>query len=217
MSFRQKYYLKYSDLNINEDTHPYIDLTTIVNEMITSFTAPAYHYNLYIDNLVLDLTANDNTYDNENEDSRALRRVKYQADAHSILLSIKMALDRMVTIFSYYFKVFSIETTFGRRKDTNKYAGFMSRVNNLKAEDTLMEYIDNSYEIWIKFAVSPRDMITHNNDLSITYSFDSESGCLIPIHGNVKLFAKDTDNISGFGQYSFHDYTNKWLGKSNEN
>ena len=96
MNFRQKYYLKYDDLNINKDTHPYIDLTTIVNEMITSFTAPAYHYNLYIDNLVVDLT----TYDNDNEDSSALRRVKYQADAHSILLSIKMALDRMVTIFS---------------------------------------------------------------------------------------------------------------------
>ena len=69
MNFRQKYYLKYDDLNINKDTHPYIDLTTIVNEMITSFTAPAYHYNLYIDNLVVDLT----TYDNDNEDSSALR------------------------------------------------------------------------------------------------------------------------------------------------
>jgi len=212
-NFRQKYYLKYKNLNIDEDTHPYIDLQVLVNEMITSYTAPAYHYNLYIDNLILDLTNDDNKNNygaEEIKDSSALRRVKYQADAHSILLSIKMALDRMVTIFSYYIKGFSRETTFGRQKINGKYSGFMSRVNDLKDKDDLMKYIDNCYELWIKFAVSPRDMITHNNDLAITYSFDSETGCLIPIHGNVKIFSRDNENSSGFGQYSFHDYTNKW-------
>jgi hypothetical protein len=45
--------------------------------------------------------------------SGALRRTSYQIDVQAFLLLIKMALDRLVAIFSYYYSEISTSTTFG--------------------------------------------------------------------------------------------------------
>ena len=93
-----------------------------------------------------------------------------------------MALDRLVAIFSYYYRGFSSETTFGRIKGNGKAQGFMSTVVRLADTDELMAYIKEQYLSWIKQAVSPRDIITHQNDLGLTFHWDSQSCTEIPLH-----------------------------------
>lgn len=190
LNVRQKFHLKYQELELDAlEDHAYLDLCTIINEMATSFTAPAYHYNSYIDNLIKDLTWDDMKYTLEESkwESNLLRRVKYQADVQSVFLSIKTCLDRLIAIFTYYFRGISPSTTFGRYKDSGKATGLMSKVRELKESDNLMGYIEESYHKWIKLAVSPRDTIAHYNDLQINYHFDTETGFEIPTHGNGKI------------------------------
>ncbi|MRS25596.1 hypothetical protein [Bacillus sp. RIT694] len=75
---------------------------TLVQPMLSSYLAPAYRFNGYIDAFKRDIVWDDIKYEmaEENWISSTLRRDSYQIDVQAILLSIKMALDRMVAIFS---------------------------------------------------------------------------------------------------------------------
>ncbi len=218
LTLRQNYFMKFNALGLsdNED-NPYLDLSTIMNEMLVSIIAPAYHFNTYIKNVIKDITWEDYKYSvNETEwISSTIRRAKYQADAHSIFLSIKMALDRLVAIFTYYYKGLSSSTTFGRYKDSGKAAGLMSKVNELKNDDPLMAYIEKSYHQWIKEAVSPRDIITHYNDLQICYHFDSKTGFEFPIHRASKLLNNETSSMS-YGLTTLKEFSDHWYEFFNE-
>lgn len=212
LNYRQRFFLKNDSSNLTSLLdHPYSDLCTLIDEMSTSYVAPAYHYNSYIDNLIKDLTWGDNKYsiDESLWESNVLRRVKYQSDIQSVFLSIKTCLDRLVSIFSYYVKGISTSTTFGRYKVSGKASGLMSKVNELKNTDDLMAYIEKSYHEWIKFAVSPRDTISHYNDLSRGYFFDSSTGFEIPIHGSRKLMSNSADEDT-FTFISVKAFIDKW-------
>lgn len=209
---RQNYYSRYQELNLNIGTdHAYLDLNILINEMSTSFVTPAYHYNMYIKNLVNDLIWDDVKYQTEESEweSNVLRRVKYQADAQSVFLSIKTCLDRLVSIFTYYFRGVSSNSTFGRYKESGKPSGLMSKVHEFKDSDELMRYIESEYHKWIKFAVSPRDVITHYNDLQILYYFDSKTGFELPIHGGSKLLNSDATSTS-YGFVSLKEFVDQW-------
>lgn len=114
------------------------------------------------------------------------RTLKYQIEIQALLISIKSALDRLVSLFSYYYKGIMPHTTFGR-VEHSKSKGFMDIVTKGKDNDNLLEFINDNYEEWINIVVAPRDMIIHYNDLSLTYQFDSKLGREIPVHYNEKL------------------------------
>jgi len=212
LNLRQKYFTKFQALNLKvHEDHAYLDLSTIMNEMVVSFIAPAYYFNTYIKNLIKDLTWDEYKYSiNEVEwISGIIRRSKYQADAHSVFLSIKMALDRLVVVFTYYYNGLSPSTTFGRYKDSGKATGLMSKVNELKSTDPLMAYIEKNYHEWIKDVVYPRDMITHYNDLSIHYHLDAETGYEFPVHIADKLL-KDESASKAYGFMTINEYADNW-------
>ena len=175
-----------------ERRSPYCELSQMFHSMQPSYAAPAYHYNAYIDALIRDVFWDDKKFDIPQElwMSNVQRRVSFQIEAQALLLSLKMALDRMVTIFSYYYPGFSRDTTFGRIKENGKTQGFMSTVVNLANKDELMAFIEEQYQAWIKQAASPRDIITHYNDLSLSFHWDSESSTEIPLHIEEKTMRK---------------------------
>ena len=166
-----------------------------MNEMLASYTAPAYHYNNYIEAIIRDMFWDDIKYEIPEEEREwgALRRAKYQMEVQAIFLSIKMALDRLVLVFSYYYRGVSTDTTFGRYRDNGRPRGLMSKVNELKDSDDLMTYIESAYHQWIKIAVSPRDMITHYNDLAIHFEWDSDLATIIPSHVNQRIIEKKNE------------------------
>jgi len=175
-----------------ERESPYCDLCELFHAMQPSYVAPAYHYNAYIDALVRDVFWDDNKFDISEEQwiSNVQRRLSFQIEAQALLLSLKMALDRLVAIFSYFYCGFSSETTFGRIKENGKPQGFMSTAVRLADTDKLMAYVKDQYLTWIKQAVSPRDIITHYNDLGLTFDWDSESCAEIPLHIEEKTLRK---------------------------
>ena len=131
LQYRQSFFEKYVELKLPaESDHPYLDLVTIINSMSPTYLAPAYHYNNYVDKLLFDTVWDDEKYNmiEENLISGFLRRNAYQIEIQALLLSIKSALDRMVSILSYYYKGFGPYTTFGRVNDSGKSSGFMKTI-----------------------------------------------------------------------------------------
>ena len=186
LQYRQQFFERYNELGFSDGSdHPYIDLLTIINCMSPSYLAPAYHYNNYVDALLLDVLWDDEKFNIPEEDwaSGFQRRNIYQIEIQALLLAIKTALDRMVSIFSYYYKGIYPYTTFGRINDDNS-KGFMGIVNTNKTGDDLLLFVKEEYCKWIKIAVEPRDLIVHYNDLAISYKLDSEAWIEIPVHLN---------------------------------
>ncbi|MCC3359546.1 hypothetical protein [Bacillus sp. REN16] len=143
----------------------------------SSFIAPAYHLNQY-----LDLLEEFNIY-NLNKgynDELDLIKYKFSVEVHNLFFSIKSLLDRLVAIFSFYYPGIQLKTTFGRMVN-KKPSGLMSKVNELKDKDDLMAYIYEEYFNWIQSAVSPRDLVTHYNDLGIR-QHSTIDGRIIPYH-----------------------------------
>lgn len=172
-----------------DSSDPYLNISIKIDNSLPSFIAPSYHYNQYIDNLILDIKWDDIKYDilEENWISNINRRVQCQIEAQAMILSIKTGLDRLISIFLYYYKGFSQYTTFGRikkqelnGKEILKPKGFMSIVYKLKDSDKSMAYIYKNYNDWIQYAVAPRDRIVHYDDLTITWNF--KNYILTPIH-----------------------------------
>lgn len=203
-----------STLSLLERESPYCDLCELFHAIKPSYVAPAYHYNAYVDALLYDVFWDDIKFDIPKEQwiSNVQRKVSFQIEAQTLLLSLKMALDRLVAIFSYYYPGFSNKTTFGRIKDNGKAKGFMSTVISLSNTDKLMAYIKEQYLSWIKQAVSPRDIITHQNDLGLTFHWDSESCTEIPLHIEEKTLRK-TDPVAQqprFHYASLKEFTCNW-------
>jgi hypothetical protein len=187
--------------------HPYFDLTTIINEMLPSYLAPAYHYNNYIDAIMTDITWDDIKYDTQEEEwiSNIRRRANFQIEIQALLLSIKTGLDRLVSIFSYYYRGFSLDTTFGRIKDNDKPQGFMSTVVENEENDELLKFIKSEYLKWIKLAVQPRDIITHYNDLGLIFEFKPDLLLTTPIHFSERLVkTKETKNMD-VSRFTYED------------
>ncbi len=188
---KQKFFEKGCKKKNDKQKDVYIDLSFLIDCLMPSFLAPAYHFNNYIDALIQDLIWDDIKWEILESEwiSNILRRIIYQMEAQTVLTKIKTGLDRLVLIFWYYYKGFSRKTTFGRIKikETDgkkefKASGFMSIVHNLQFEDNLMDYIEKEYHSWIKYAVKPRDKIIHYKDMSIIYIFKSKNEVGIPVH-----------------------------------
>lgn len=205
-------------ISIPLELNVYTDLITLINLMYPSLLAPFHHYNNYIDYFVVDFLSDDIKYKNEDHglDSNILRRIKYQMEIQAFLISIKAGLDRFVGFFSYYYKGISPHTTFGRQKDeaNQKYDGFMNTVASKKDSDDLLKFIFDEYFNWIKIAVTPRDTITHYNDLGLYYEFNSSIQGDIPHHFNERLIKdkgqKDTP-VYAINHITLKMFTESWL------
>lgn len=151
----------------------------------SSFIAPAYHLNEYL-NLVEEY--NINYMGKGFTEELEIIKIKFNVKVHDIFISIKSLLDRLVAIFTYYYPGITKSTTFGRIKDL-KSSGLMSKVQELKDKDPLMMFIYEEYNFWIKSAVAPRDIVTHYNDLGFQIK-QTMDGRIIPTHIEKKLFEK---------------------------
>ncbi|MBC2579862.1 hypothetical protein [Clostridium sp. DJ247] len=216
IQYKEKFFERYILLGLsNGSDHPYLDLVTIINCMSPAYLAPAYHYNNYIDAFLLDALWNDKKFSIPEEEwvSSYLRRNTYQIEIQALLVAIKIALDRMVSVFSYYYKGISSYTTFGRINDEGKSKGFMSFVTTDETDDALLSFISEEYCKWIKVAVEPRDLIIHYNDLGLYYKFNSEALIETPIHFNNRLMqTKETKEmtIHKFNYNNIYEISINW-------
>jgi hypothetical protein len=205
---------KKSKLEISENV--YEDIITLINTMEPSLLAPFYHYNNYIDWYKKDFLWDDTKYyltEDEQRDSNVLRRTKYQIEMQALLISIKTALDRLVPIFSYYYKGIMPHMTFGRYTET-KNKGLMHLVNSGKEKDELLMFIHDNYIKWINVVVAPRDMIIHYNDMGLIYQFDSEIQGEVPYHFNQKLIKTQEDKnapIYTFNHVHFKTFIDEYF------
>lgn len=187
------------------------DVSILISSMEPSFMAPAFHYNQYVDHFVNDLQWNpDQKYFYEEPN-----KIKYRIEIQALVVSVKVGLDRLVSVLHYYYKGFSPSTTWGRQKSNkNKYQGFMQVVYEQKEGDKLLSFIFNEYHDWIKKIVAPRDTIIHYNDLGIRYFFDTSNKLEIPIHFHNKLLKAmqdDAENkVYGFDFVGLKKYVDRW-------
>lgn len=202
--------IKDNYLNLFSRTnHASSDIEDLMHTMKHAILAPSYHYNNYILALIRELSV-------KQEDNEELLFCIYQIEVASIIISFKIGLDRMVSLFSYYYKGINPEgVTFGHyNSNTNKFEGFMSIVNQNKEKDELSKYIYNEYFSWIKKVVEPRDTIIHYNGLGIYKEYDMNYQSVIPIHYNERLF-KDLEvseySENRFNYSSLKEYVNKWI------
>ncbi|MFW2504584.1 hypothetical protein [Clostridium diolis] len=186
----------------------YLDLVTLLRQMLPSYISPAYHFNKYMDDLYTDIFWDEIKFEMDEEISMALREAKFIANLQGVITSIKTALDRMVVIFSYYYPGFAWYTTFGHIAD-NKGKRFMGKVCELAPRDTLMKFILDEYNSWIKMAVEPRNIIIHYNDLQTGWHFDSDIPAEIPIHICNKSMDKKYESFS-FSFITIHEYCDRW-------
>lgn len=148
-----------------------------LRESRTSFVSPAYFYNEFIDSLVKNVWWDDIKYsiDEDDRESSTLREHKKNLLFQNCLVSIKMGLDRYVSLLSNYNKGVPKHSTFGHittTEDGNEKAkGFMSYVLRNKESDDILRYIYNEYNYWIKVCVYPRDGIMHYQDSVTCYDF----------------------------------------------
>ena len=165
------------------DNDAFGSISIALDSMLPSFLAPAHHYNQYVDAVVLDVEWDDIKWSIPDEEwvSNVRRRAEYQTEAQAVFLSTKMALDRMVKVFYYFYPGFSRATTFGRFKGSRP-SGFMAIAEGLRETDPLMAFVVSQYHRWIHSAVAPRDIITHYRDLGLVFNFDSTAQSLLPIH-----------------------------------
>lgn len=157
-----------------------------------AYIGPAYIFNKYIDVFVKDVFWNDIKYEiaEENWVSSSLREAEVLVELQNCLVSIKIGLDRMIKLFSLYYRGISPTSTFGRievREDgTEKGKNFMAYVLANKGKDEIFEFIYKEYNEWIRECVRPRDAIVHYQDFFSTYMFDSMTGTEYPVHFNEK-------------------------------
>ncbi|MFD2446607.1 hypothetical protein ACFSO7_21950 [Bacillus sp. CGMCC 1.16607] len=192
-----------------QDVH--VDLLVLLDQMMPTYIGVAYHYNKYIDDLYFDISWDEIKYTISESEyvSTAVREAKFITNLQSVLTTIKTGLDRLVAIFSYYYNGFSSDTTFGHIKESGSFKGFMNTVDRLKKEDELMSYIYDQYIEWISFAVKPRNIIMHYNDLTTSWHYDSKLNCLIPIHTCKKVLGKEHKSLV-FNFTTIRDYCEKW-------
>lgn len=158
-----------------------------------AYIGPAYNLNKYIDAFIQDVFWDDIKYEIDEEGwiSASLRETEILVELQNCLISIKMGLDRMVKLFSLYYRGFSPSTTFGHiditENGNEKGKNFMAYVMANKDSDEIFAFVYKEYNDWIKQCVTPRDAIIHYQDFSSIYTFDTETGAEYPNPINQKM------------------------------
>lgn len=172
-----------------------------------SYIGPAYNLNKYIDSFVQDVFWTDIKYeiDEDSWKSSSLRETEILVEFQNCLVSIKMGLDRMIKLFSLYYKGFSPSTTFGHiditEEGIEKGKNFMAYVMSNKDKDEFFAFIYKEYNEWINKCVKPRDAIIHYQDFYSIYTFDAETGAEYPNHFNQKKDESIEASISRIEEY----------------
>lgn len=181
---------KFSMKEADSPQEIYSTLSYFLSSSKSTYLAPAYNLNNYLDNLH---SYNLYIVNGGSRDEANLLKEKFGIDVHAIFYSIKCLLDRLVPILSFFYSGFSLSTTFGRISESGKAKGLMSRVLEIHKQDKIMNFILEEYHSWIQIAVGPRDLITHYNDLDLRehWTFDNR---LVPIHLETKIF-EDSDEL----------------------
>jgi hypothetical protein len=152
---------------------PFLDASASVDAARASYLAPGIHLNYYLDWLLFDVECEEGShsvFEYEDRPSNIARRSHFEAFAHSILIALKSALDRLVAVVGRYVSGVSPHMTWGRIKD-GRPSGFMSVVEEGRDTDELLEFLHNEYVSWIAEMVAPRDDIIHYADLQTTWHF----------------------------------------------
>lgn len=152
---------------------PFFEVSASVEAARASYLAPGIHLNLYLDWLLFDLECEEGlhpVYEYENRPSNIVRRSHFEVFAHSVLIALKSALDRLVSILGHYVGGVSPHMTWGRIKN-GKASSFMSIVERGRKNDELLEFLHREYLSWIANMVAPRDEIIHYSDLQTTWQF----------------------------------------------
>lgn len=188
---------------VGEEDEETLDFAhTLINTFETSYLAPAYHFNAYVDAIIYDNMKNSSCLPPDEDGlSNAGRRLAFQIQAQTTLYSLKSALDRFVGILSNWYSGIATSSTFGRVSETSKPRGLVGFALS-KQGDPIMDFIVKEYKLWIKDAVEPRDVITHYNDLVTSFTFDPHFGLEFPIHHVVKLSPPKKRNPEGENQNS---------------
>lgn len=154
-----------------------------------SFIAAAYCYNNYVNAFLTDAFYDQfEKFDEDQKISMGLRASMVVIELQNTLLSIKSGLDRIVSIFSEFYKGISKNVTFGHRKikedGSVSYTGFLSFCDQMKEKDEVFSYIISEYDKWIADCVKPRDAVVHYNDFFNIYNYNSETHTEMPISTN---------------------------------
>lgn len=195
---------------INEEEGLLYDGSEVSTWLISirpSYIGPAYNLNKYIDAFVQDVFWDEIKYEIDEDSwiSSSLRETEILVELQNCLVSIKMGLDRLVKLFSLYFKGFSPSTTFGHIDITEdgieKGKNFMAYVMSNKDKDEFFSFIYKEYNEWIKKCVKPRDAIIHYQDFCSIYTLDTETGVEYPNHFNQKKNESTEASISCIAEY----------------
>jgi hypothetical protein len=190
-------------------TNLYENISTAVDSIRSSYLAPGLQLNNYLESTATDLEWEETKYDlavDAPRPSNMLRRVRPDVYAASVLLAIKSGLDRLVRIFSFYFKGIAPHTTWGRYRADGVPSGFMTVVAEGKLGDGFLHYLHDAYGAWIQAAVAPRDALIHYRDAESRWHFLAEERALTQTH--VVTDADGTD--SAYGLATLCDYVENW-------
>lgn len=147
-----------------------------VKNTIPSLIAPAYNYNLFIDNLLEYIKKCDGHVFAITEEF-----IFYIISAQNLLVSIKSAIDKIVGFFRIFYDGFSKETTFGHINDSGKYTGFLNYAFSSNKKDSILNYVLKSYNRWIKEVVELRDSVMHYEDLTFGFSGGYQINVVMPV------------------------------------
>ena len=152
---------------------PFVDASVSVDAARASYLAPGIHLNYYLDWLLFDLECEEglhSVFEYEDRPSNVARRSYFETFAHSTLIALKSALDRLVSLVGHYVSGISPHMTWGRIKN-GKPTSFMSVVEGGRKNDELLEFLHTEYHSWIAKMVAPRDDISHYADLQTRWHF----------------------------------------------
>lgn len=154
---------------------PFVEASCSLDAARASYLAPAVHWNHYLDWLLFDFECEAGDYreqDYEDRPSNIARRSYFEVFAHSVLIALKSALDRLVGVIAHYVAGISPHMTWGRIKN-DRFTGLMSVIEKERKNDSLFEFLHAEYHRWISKMVAPRDDIIHYADLQTLWQFDS--------------------------------------------
>ncbi|WP_437481873.1 hypothetical protein WME75_39735 [Sorangium sp. So ce1014] len=180
---------------------PFVEVSTAVHAMRASYLAPCVHLNMYVDWMIFDAECENGMHspfeydEGEERPSNVARRTYMEVCVHAILISLKSALDRLVSVVAHYMPGIGPYMTWGRIEN-GKSSGFMSIVEQGRERDELLAHLFKEYELWISTVVAPRDEIIHYADLQTIWTFRSsvtESGEIEPHITPVHASSREDD------------------------
>lgn len=180
-----------------------------------SFISPAHCYNNYVNAYVTDAFYYHFEKFDEDKISMGLRSAQVAIELQNTLISIKTGLDRLVCIFSKFYKCVSHNETFGRKKIkegcSNPYKGFLYHCFQMKEKDEIFSFILSEYENWIADCVKPRDAIVHYQDFYNEYAYFSDINVIMPLSTNQIKNESVTISLNKLKSYvdKYYDFMDK--------